>query len=178
MDMDQDLHIGSISFGALAKAQSSLNIQELKGGHYQTSGERTGKEIPRKEHREVSHRSSKHAPTEISSKKAVSRKREAVVVPRREFRDPRFDPLTGPLDSRRTRRNYAFLESYRESEMKTLGDEIRKTKDEAVKEGLKRELLSMVNLGIPPPNPDINPDIARRNPRNKPKKPKTNSKKS
>ena len=103
----------------------------------------------RKERKEVLARSNKHAPTELSSKKAVSRKREAVVVPKRESRDPRFDPLTGPLDERKVRKDYAFLESYRESEMKSIRDEIKRAKDEVVKETLKKELLSMVNFEIP-----------------------------
>ena len=88
-------------------------------------------------------RSSKHAPAEMSSKKAVSRKREVVLTMKREYRDPRFEALSGPLDETMTKRNYSFLENYRDDEMKQLKDEIRKTKDSEVKEILKRTLLSM-----------------------------------
>ena len=40
-------------------------------------------------------------------------------------------------------KNYAFLNDYRSSEIAALKASIRNTKDLAVKEGLKRELLSM-----------------------------------
>lgn len=105
----------------------------------------------RKDHRDFN-RSSKHAPTEISSKKAVSRKREVVPVQKREFRDPRFEPLaTGSssynpnaaADESRVRAAYSFLDSYREDEMKELKTAIKNTKDEATKDKLKRALMSM-----------------------------------
>ena len=79
----------------------------------------------------------------MSSKKAVSRKREAVPTTKREHRDPRFEALSGPLDQIKTKKNYSFLESYRDDEMKQLKDEIHKTKDPTAKEKLKRALLSM-----------------------------------
>ena len=45
----------------------------------------------------------------------------------------------------KTKRNYAFLDEYRDDEMKQLKETIRRTKptDEATKEALKRALLSM-----------------------------------
>ncbi|KAH0566324.1 hypothetical protein GP486_000295 [Trichoglossum hirsutum] len=158
LETDQDVDIGSVSFGALAKAQSSIGIsmdspgserrdvphrQVQKTRRGQDGKDHTGEELPRKGQNEAFGRSSKHAPIELSSKKAVSRKRDAVVIPKRESRDPRFDPLTGPLDEGKVRKDYAFLEGYREIEMKSIRDEIRRAKDEAVKETLKRELLSM-----------------------------------
>lgn len=96
----------------------------------------------RKDHRGFN-RSSKHAPTEISSKKAVSRKREVVPVAKREFRDPRFEPLSGYVDEEKVRAAYSFLDDYREDEMKELKSAIKKTKDEEAKEKLKRALMSM-----------------------------------
>lgn len=88
-------------------------------------------------------RSNKHAPTEISSKRQVSRKREVIAVPKMEVRDPRFDPLSGPLDEAKARKAYAFLDEYRADEMKQLRAEIKNTKDAAKKEEMKRLLLSM-----------------------------------
>jgi len=96
----------------------------------------------RKDHRDFN-RTSKHAPTEISSKKAVSRKREVVLVAKREFRDPRFEPLSGYVDESKARAAYSFLDDYREDEMKELGSAIKTTKDEDTKERLKRALMSM-----------------------------------
>lgn len=88
-------------------------------------------------------RTSKHAPAELSSKKAVSRKREVVPTQKFNHRDPRFEPLSGAVDEQKSRRNYAFLETYRNSEMSELKSAIRKTQDSEAKEKLKRSLLSM-----------------------------------
>jgi ribosomal RNA-processing protein 36 len=88
-------------------------------------------------------RTSKHAPTEMSSKKAVSRKREVVPVTKREYRDPRFEPLVGHADEAKVRKAYSFLDDYREDEMKELRNAIKTTKDDEAKEKLKRALLSM-----------------------------------
>lgn len=96
----------------------------------------------RNDHRDFN-RSSKHAPTEISSKKAVSRKREVVPVPKREFRDPRFEPLSGFVDEAKVRAAYSFLDDYREDEIKELKSAIKTAKDEDAKDKLKRALMSM-----------------------------------
>jgi len=96
----------------------------------------------RKDHRDFS-RSSKHAPAEISSKKAVSRKREVMPVAKREYRDPRFEALAGQVDDTKINKAYSFLNDYRQDEIKGLKERIKKTKDEAEKERLKRTLLSM-----------------------------------
>lgn len=74
----------------------------------------------------------------------MSRKREVLAIPNRAVRDPRFEALSGPLDEENVRKNYSFLDEYREDEMKQLREKIKKTKDEDVKGMLKRELLSMV----------------------------------
>lgn len=88
-------------------------------------------------------RSSKHAPAVMSSKKPVSRKREILASQKRIARDPRFDSLSGALDTNQVRDNYAFLDEYRDSEMAELKATIKKTKSDEDKEILKRKLLSM-----------------------------------
>jgi len=140
----------AISFGALAKAQAAIErLSQDKSGSKASKGtedwgddEAKERKEGRKDRRDFS-RSSKHAPTEISSKKAVSRKREVVSVVKRNVRDPRFEPLSGPVDESKVRKAYAFLDDYREDEMKELRATIKKTKDEEEKERLKRTLLSM-----------------------------------
>lgn len=149
----------TISFGALAKAQASLS-KPPKSSSTKNKGDSADAEwwkkeaIERKEgrkdHRDHN-RSSKHAPTEISSKKAVSRMYQVVPVAKREARDPRFEPLVGQGsrggpregDDSRVRQAYSFLEDYREDEMKELKAAIRKTTDETAKEKLKRALMKM-----------------------------------
>lgn len=79
----------------------------------------------------------------MSSKKAVSRKREVVPTVKRDVRDPRFEPLTGPLDQEKAKKAYSFLDEYRDSEMAELKSSIRQTKDPITKEKLKRALLKM-----------------------------------
>ena len=96
-------------------------------------------------------RSSKHAPAEQSSKKPVSRRREVMTTTKLQRRDPRFEPLMSnsgdgggrTIDEARTKKNYAFLDTYREREMAELRAAIRKTKDEQARAELKRALLIM-----------------------------------
>ncbi|KAF2419902.1 DUF947-domain-containing protein [Tothia fuscella] len=89
-------------------------------------------------------RSSKHAPTSMSSKRAVTRRRDAIPLSKSKIRDPRFDPLTGPLDAEAVRRKYAFLDTYQADEMSTLRTSIKNPKlPDTEKEILKRQLLSM-----------------------------------
>jgi ribosomal RNA-processing protein 36 len=104
-------------------------------------------------------RSSKHAPVEITSKKAVSRKRDFLTVTaetkRSQARDPRFTPLGAgagiaaagragsTIDEIKARKAYAFLDDYRESEMAELRVAIKKSKDAPAKEKLQKALMSM-----------------------------------
>lgn len=78
----------------------------------------------------------------MSSKKAVSRKRQVVSIPKVEARDPRFSSLSGALDMNRVNKQYAFLNDYRASEIAGLKQQLRDTKDGATKETLRRELKS------------------------------------
>lgn len=73
----------------------------------------------------------------------MSRKRGVVPVTKREYRDPRFDPLVGQVDETKIRKAYSFLDDYREDEMKELKNAIKSTKDDDAKEKLKRALSSM-----------------------------------
>ena len=86
-------------------------------------------------------RSSKHAPIELSSKKAVSRRREVIPITKLDYRDPRFEPLSGPIDESKIKQNYSFLDDYRDSEIAELKNSIRQTRDVEAKEELKRALL-------------------------------------
>ncbi|KAK3169446.1 hypothetical protein OEA41_008829 [Lepraria neglecta] len=151
----------SISFGALAAAQETLgkrkrsNISDGESSnnplipkpsnpkvHQNGDTEALERKAGKKDTRDFT-RISKHAPTELSSKKAVSRKRSVVPTKKLDVRDPRFEPLTGPFDEQKTKKNYAFLDTYRDSEMSELKAAIRKTKDAEAKEKLKRAFLSM-----------------------------------
>lgn len=149
-----DVALASLSFGTLAKAQDSLG--KRKRGHLNAISNRdrmsptqdignpeAAERQARKNDRHEHARSSKHAPTEMSSKKAVSRKREVVSVIKRDIRDPRFEPTSGPIYEERAKKNYGFLDEYRDSEMSELRFAIRQTKDLITKDKLKRALLRM-----------------------------------
>jgi ribosomal RNA-processing protein 36 len=163
-EADPKLDIAQISFGALAKAQATL--PSLKRGK-KSSSSATKAPAPAEDGRfrdfkstflsaeekakakakaaERAKRSSKHAPMEVTSKAPVSRRRDIVEIPKSKARDPRFDPLPGavPLDEVKARRNYSFLDDYRESELKELKGAARKEKDARKKEELNRAVLSM-----------------------------------
>lgn len=144
--------LSSISFGALARAQASLPASRRKSkqsaGADEEAEEKQSKRWERPEKRSeakaVQQRTSKHAPQEQSSKKPVSRRREVVHDNRRKARDPRFDAMLGAsIDESKSRKAYAFLDDYRESEMADLRAQIKKAKTPDAKEELKRELMSM-----------------------------------
>lgn len=112
-----------------------------------TEAPRSRDQAPKKE--KPPSRSSKHAPQEVSSKRPVSRKREIIPVKKIQYRDPRFDPaVTGAsvktkADEDHVRRAYAFLDEYREDELRKLKGAIKKAKTPAEKEQLQRAYMSM-----------------------------------
>ncbi|KAI9809587.1 MAG: hypothetical protein M1825_000019 [Sarcosagium campestre] len=159
--------LGDISFGALAKAHdavynsidhiatgrdpASTKLENLRERLKELKAEKASELIKRRndsdrkpyETSQDTRRSSKHAPSEVTSKRAVTRRRGAIPIQKPGSRDPRFDPLTGSVDEDRLKRNYSFLEDYKAHELKQLKDAIKKTKDEGEREILKRELLSL-----------------------------------
>lgn len=142
------MDLSSISFGDLAKAHAAISKKSKKTAAPEPTT--TKARLPKKtaSHKPTSRpeppkRSSKHAPTEVTSKKPVSRKRDIISDTRPKARDPRFDPLSGPLDEGRFKKAYAFLDSYRDDEIKELRETVKKTRDPAAKEDLKKQLKSM-----------------------------------
>lgn len=162
--------ISKISFSALAKAQKALSSKpppptpntresriaavksQLAALKSATSNPPTPKEKKPRKTREELKRSSKHAPQEVSSKRAVTRRREVVapiLTAATLPRDPRFDDaVKGVFDERVFKKNYEFLEGYKEDEMKILKQEMAKTKDEGRKDVLKKMVLSMVCMAM------------------------------
>ena len=141
-----ELDLSSISFGDLAKAHAAISKQPKNRAPSlaPTKELPPKKPVPSKPARtEPLKRSSKHAPIEMSSKKPVSRKRDIISDTKPKPRDPRFDPISGPLDEGKFKRAYAFLDSYRDDEIKKLREALRKAKSGDEKEGLKRQLKSL-----------------------------------
>jgi len=146
-DPEPSLAAAQVSFGALAKAQASLpstNKKKRKGA-LAAQEDRNGdsdasnsdgddddeeghdtKQDPSKARRApIPSRAHKHAPTEQSSKRAVTRKREAIPQTVVKARDPRFDPTAGVVDPDKFRRAYGFLDDYRDSELATMKRTLR-----------------------------------------------------
>lgn len=90
-------------------------------------------------------RSSKHAPMELSSKRAVTRRRTAVELPPApKSRDPRFDAAvmghSGVGKHAHGGKAYAFLDEYRASELAELKASLGKTKNPEMKEKIKAQI--------------------------------------
>ncbi|KDN49974.1 hypothetical protein RSAG8_01310, partial [Rhizoctonia solani AG-8 WAC10335] len=81
-----------------------------------------------KRKKDISKRSSKHAPTEVTSKRPVSRHRVAVDVPVMATRDPRFAPLSGQLSQPEYSRAYSFISDLQKNEAETLRASLAKAR--------------------------------------------------
>ncbi|PRT54893.1 rRNA biogenesis protein RRP36 [Wickerhamiella sorbophila] len=87
-------------------------------------------------------------PSEQSSKKPVSRLR---AIPGLEpkntslYQDPRFDTALGKADLQQTRKNYAFLDEYRQAELKQMKEELAKSKDLKEQEILEKAIRSQAS---------------------------------
>lgn len=140
--------MADIPFGTLVRAQSSIEPK----GRNASSNEQLGRQDANEDAKDHKYsktlkrkRENKHAPMEMSSKRPVGRSREAVEVVKVEKRDPRFDPdnSSRPSDSSRARKNYSFLEAYKQDEMRILKESIKKEKDPNAKAKLEKMLASM-----------------------------------
>jgi ribosomal RNA-processing protein 36 len=158
-----EVDISSVSFRELKKAHDAL--VSTRNGSSETAGptkpSSSRHKAAKPDETNIQKRSSKHAPTELTAKKAVPRHRDFVrnaddKAP--EARDPRFDPLCGPVKEASHRRAYAFLDSYRAGEVDALRAELAQLKKQQKKkqqqgaahlddrvEELKRTLMSMEN---------------------------------
>lgn len=73
-----------------------------------------------KTRKDLAKRSSKHAPTEITSKRPVTRRRTVIDSKAPIPRDPRFLHITGTYDPQKFKSQYSFLSSLHTSELSTL----------------------------------------------------------
>jgi ribosomal RNA-processing protein 36 len=94
-------------------------------------------------------RTSKHAPTALSSKHQVTRKRTVIDVPKSRTRDPRFDALHQHTSSQHPgaseNKAYSFLTDYQKSELADLKVALKRTRNEDDRETLRRKINSMEN---------------------------------
>ncbi|SPO19819.1 related to rRNA biogenesis protein RRP36 [Ustilago trichophora] len=80
-------------------------------------------------HHDLAKRSNKNAPTEVSSKRPVSRRRNVVDTPSTtHIRDPRFESLSGSVNKDLFSKSYSFLPEMFSSELSTLKKTLAKLK--------------------------------------------------
>ncbi|KAI6039326.1 hypothetical protein EDC04DRAFT_2686221 [Pisolithus marmoratus] len=79
-----------------------------------------GKPDPQRQKKELAKRPHKHAPTEVSSKRPVSRCRMVVEDNTPKPRDPRFLQVTGKYNQEKFRQQYSFLSELHTNELQTL----------------------------------------------------------
>mmetsp|Transcript_11711 Transcript_11711/g.18381 ORF Transcript_11711/g.18381 Transcript_11711/m.18381 type:complete len:286 (+) Transcript_11711:288-1145(+) len=85
----------------------------------------------------------KGAPTEISSKKPVSRLRQVVHVAKKKGVDPRFERLSGNLNENLFWKTYSFVGEKRQQEISQLKANLSKTKNAAAREAMREELAEL-----------------------------------
>lgn len=154
-----------ITFGALAEAQARLDPNPRKrkladrDGRSESAEKFTErdrelrKDIDYTNRGQVKHisRTSKHAPTAMSSRNPVSRKRAIFSPPPTDkFRDPRFDASViadtrrdNTSSTQKASHNYAFLSDYQATEVLGLKAQLKKTKDPDQQAQLKRQIMSV-----------------------------------
>ncbi|THH16826.1 hypothetical protein EW146_g3877 [Bondarzewia mesenterica] len=140
-------NLSSLPFGALQRAQRVLSQAraesdseadedaEASSSEAEEEPSRWGREEkgkareePKKTKKDIPKRKDKHAPTEITSKRPVPRRRTVVEVPKVEARDPRFLPLAGEFDSTKFRSQYGFIADMHQNELKTLRDSLKRAR--------------------------------------------------
>ncbi len=149
-----------LSFGALAEAQKQFQPSSRKRKLPNDFGEgdqipKLGPPPPEVEKKEQTRprptRQSKHAPTILSSKHQVSRRRD-VFEPSlaTKSRDPRFDPTVQASNPdqntvEKANKNYSFLTSYQAAEILELKAQIKKSKSPEVVAELKQRVMAFEN---------------------------------
>lgn len=130
----------SLSFRALRKAQRTLDDMDddesdsadESDGSLSTDHEsksESGKRVKEPKKPNATHaRKNKHAPTEVTSKRPVSRRRTVVEVQKMDVRDPRFSQLTGDFDATKFRSHYNFLSDMHQGELKILRENLRRAR--------------------------------------------------
>ncbi|EDR14971.1 uncharacterized protein LACBIDRAFT_300621 [Laccaria bicolor S238N-H82] len=140
-------NLSNLPLGALRKAQRVLkqvepisdsddssgdeledDTGESESEHEPGLGSSKGKEWSVKPRFDISKRSSKHAPTEVTSKRPVTRRRTVVEVPKLVARDPRFLPTAGEFAEEKFQKQYAFLTDAHKTELRTLRENLKRAR--------------------------------------------------
>ncbi|KAH8120175.1 rRNA biogenesis protein RRP36 [Phellopilus nigrolimitatus] len=140
--------LSSLPFGSILKARQVLDQTHTEGQLDESNSndedyasdksgrkEDTTSEKPREREqyshatKKVEKRAHKHAPLEMSSKRAVTRRRQVVEVKKVNYRDPRFSTLTGEVSSAAFQNRYSFLVDMHKAELSTLRENLKRAKN-------------------------------------------------
>ncbi|KAF5374881.1 hypothetical protein D9758_000320 [Tetrapyrgos nigripes] len=135
----QDL--SELSMGALRRAQQALShtAESDSDSESEASSESESEEDSDNAHPQekewsikprpdIGKRQNKHAPTEVSSKKPVTRRRTIVQVQAPQARDPRFLTMSGEFSAEKYRNNYSFLTDAHKTELQTLRENLKRAR--------------------------------------------------
>ncbi|KAF8078664.1 DUF947-domain-containing protein [Lyophyllum atratum] len=134
--------LSGLPFGALRYAQHMLSRAEVDSD--QSDGSESEREEPMppsakgkekaqpewslKPRKDIAKRTNKHAPTEVTSKRPVTRKRIIVDVQSVQPRDPRFLPLAGEFSADKFQKSYGFLAESHIKELQTLRENLKRAR--------------------------------------------------
>lgn len=140
--------MGAISFGSLKKAQIDIQREQRREQDSDSDSESDSDGPPEQSSSNSKHqRRSKHAPAEMSAKRPVSVIREIPGLKKAKdstlFKDIRFDPAFGKSDLNAARKNYAFLDEYRQTELSEMKEQLKRTKNDRERERLKLAIQSL-----------------------------------
>ncbi|CAA7265840.1 unnamed protein product [Cyclocybe aegerita] len=147
-------NLQDLPLGALRRAQLLLSHAEPEGDSDSASdsdeGSATEEDTPEvhdvkgkgkekervewsiKPRNDISKRSSKHAPMEVTSKRPVSRRRTVVEAPKIVPRDPRFLATAGEFDATKFQKSYGFLSESHKTELQTLKETLKQARKRLV----------------------------------------------
>uniref|UniRef100_A0A1J3H818 rRNA biogenesis protein RRP36 n=1 Tax=Noccaea caerulescens TaxID=107243 RepID=A0A1J3H818_NOCCA len=119
------------------ETEKELTLEEIH--KLRADGSRAAPWKPNQEKKKS--RANKNRPMELSSKRPVSRYREVIQVPKKVVRDPRFDSLSGNVDTEGFRKRYSFFfEEKLPTEREELKKQLKKTKNPEEVDELKNRL--------------------------------------
>ncbi|KAI6166544.1 hypothetical protein EDD17DRAFT_1752707 [Pisolithus thermaeus] len=110
----------ALSDSESASTSSESEESEVNDSEPFPSISKEGKQDSQRQKKELAKRPHKHAPTEVSSKRPVSRRRTVVEDNTPKPRDPRFLHVTGKYDQAKFRQQYSFLPELHTNELETL----------------------------------------------------------
>ncbi|EGW34125.1 uncharacterized protein SPAPADRAFT_59546 [Spathaspora passalidarum NRRL Y-27907] len=151
---DDDDELSRMSFGALNAAQAKLQSYSDDEDEFLESDSDSAPEETSSRHQTNDNKKrSKHAPSQSSSKRPVSKIRDIPGLEVKKtgsglYTDIRFDAAYGKADLSKTRRDYAFLDEYRQSEIKQMEQVLKDKKSanllsEHQREDIKLQLQSL-----------------------------------